>query len=214
MIKLAVGIPAYRGAITSRQVSMWITFGKRLATVHPDELQLMTVFDVDTCGVDRARNYCLAQAMASGADCLLMIDSDTWVDTLGVDAAGMQLVRMITAGRARGAAIIGAPVMRRLGVLDTTPAVYMQLPDGKYRAVQPSEMPSHGVAEVDAIGAACVAIDLRKIGDAVYRFTDEHSEDLEFCRQVKKAGGVILVDTRVQTSHWNNPLPLSFPRGV
>jgi hypothetical protein len=193
---------------------MWIMFGKRLATAHPEELQLMTIFDVDTCGVDRARNFCLAQAMASGADCLLMVDSDTWVETLGVDAIGVQLVRMIMAGRARGAAIIGAPVMRRLGVLDTTPAVYMQLPDGKYRPVPAAELPSHGVAEVDAIGAACVAIDLRKIGDSVFKFTDELSEDLEFCRQVKKIGSTILVDTRVQTGHWNTPLPLNFPRGA
>ncbi len=58
--------------------------------------------------------------------------------------------------------------------------------------------------DVDAIGAACMAINLQLLGDAVFQFTDTLSEDLEFCRQIKEQGGKILVDTSVKTAHLGN----------
>jgi hypothetical protein len=43
---------------------------------------------------------------------------------------------------------------------------------------------------------------------ATFRFTDELSEDLEFCRQVREGSGKIFVDTRVRTAHLSRSFPL------
>ena len=105
MLRLAVGIPAYRGQICAAQSIMWAQFGGACARV-PDNVQVVMFVHVDTCGIDRARNALVQQAIVARADWLLMVDSDTFA------VAGKDLLRMILE-RPAGAAVVGAPVVRR-----------------------------------------------------------------------------------------------------
>jgi len=206
-LRLAIGIPAYGGRITAEHAKMWLEFGNVLAQSH-ERFELVMQGFVDLQPVDRARNMLLARAMLTRADWLLMIDADTWVesDTPHCDA-GLFLLRMISDADRAGATVVGAPVVCRTTdrdeklklsvwhrVADTTEA------DHDRQRLQAATS-VFGVGECDAIGAACMAINLHKIGEACFAFTPELSEDLEFCRQVKMAGGKIIVDGRVRTGH-------------
>jgi hypothetical protein len=200
MVKVAVGIPAYGGEIASGQAGMWLDFGSRLQAHSARGLELKAVLTVDTCGVDRARNYLLASAMKMGAEWLLMIDADTWVANDMGGSAGEQLISMIMNGMNTRAAIIGAPVYRRIHTRDHS------RPDEKSLNVRMFK--GHltpGVQEVEAIGAACMAINLQRIGFAEFKFTHDRSEDLEFCHQVRLRNEKIFVDPNVRTCHLAKP---------
>lgn len=192
MIRLALAIPAYKDAVTVKQAGMWLEIGQALAE-YGDQITLSGLITVDTCGVDRARNYLLAHAMKINADWLLMVDSDTW-------ANGRDLLRMIIACAARGAAICGAPVYRR-GFTENSLNVYRKTASG-LRVCDESDLEALPVIfDAAAIGAAVMAVNLHKIGDEVFKFTDTQSEDLYFCERIRMIGGDILVDKRVSTGH-------------
>lgn len=193
MIRLALAIPAYKDTITAKQAGMWLEIGQALAE-YGNQISLAGFITVDTCGVDRARNYLIAHAMQINADWLLMVDSDTW-------ANGRDLLRMIIACAARGAAVCGAPVYRR-GATDNTLNVYRKGPINGLRVCDEAELAGlASIVEVAAVGAAVMAVNLRKIGDEIFKFTDTQSEDLYFCERVRMLGGEILVDKRVSTGH-------------
>lgn len=200
-VKIALGVPAYGGQVASQHAAMWFSLGRAIERSSFATTMLM----VDCNGVQRARNTLVAHAMAQNCDWLLMIDADTWVEG---DDPGQAIVEMLIAGfDVNGAAIVAAPVMRR-GADGL--AVYRWDGDGKYVRIadlnfDPTKArPIDGLVEVDAVGAAIMAIDLHQISDAHFAFTDAMSEDLEFCRQIKSVGGTILVDKRVRTAHRGN----------
>lgn len=203
-IKIALGLPAYRGRIASQHAATWFSLGKYLGAMSNSSEPLFesSIITVDCNGVDRARNNLLAHAMSTGHEWLLMLDDDTWIE--GDDPGGALFSMMWDGLHTQKAAVVGAAVRRRgaegLNVYRKT--------DGRYSSINLGKI---GVAlasarhiDVDAIGAACMAINLQLLGDAVFQFTDTHSEDLEFCRQIKEAGGKILVDTNVKTAHLGN----------
>jgi GT2 family glycosyltransferase len=145
----------------------------------------------------------IAKAMQLDLDWLLMIDSDTW-------GKGADLLRMILAANEQGATIVAAPVSRRQ--LTSSPQflnVYRQVNRQvknyfeSYDRLDLEALPA--LFGVHAAGAALMAVNLRKIGEATFKFTDTLSEDLEFCRQIREAGGKILVDKRVETGHLSKP---------
>jgi hypothetical protein len=219
-IKLAIGIPAYGGKLAAEHMRMWIEFGGIMMN-SPDRFDLVMSGYFDINPVDRARNMAIAHAMQLGADWLFTIDSDTWVEAYGegVDMvdAGVQILRMISDAERAGATIVAGPVYRRGLSVDGAAskrelAVYRRefnpggLAPEKYLPIDMVELPL-GLSQVHAVGAACCAINLTKIGEAHYRFTDALSEDLEFCRQVREGElhGKIFVDTRVRTAHLTRP---------
>lgn len=202
MIKLALSTPAYGDRIVANQAGMWLEIGQAL-NEFGDSIQLAGLITVDTCGVDRARNYLIAHAMQLNADWLLMVDADTW-------AGGRDLLRMIIACAARGATIAAAPVWRR-GMTDNTLNIYRR-EDSKlvpYSELMLQTSPS--IFEVEAAGAAVMAIDLHKIGDEIFKFTDEQSEDLYLCSRVRAVGNKIYVDKRVSTGHLGKTPTMLFP---
>lgn len=187
---------------------MWYSLGVQMLAWGA-EFDFLGFVDVDVCGVERARNRLLAEAMVLGADWLLMIDTDTWVVQDGKITPGAQLLRMILTADRANATIVGAPVVRRtVGDLN----VFMLDANDRYHASEREAMVSRdNVSEVDAIGAACIAINLAKLDDdVVFESVDARSEDIQFCRAVQKRGGKILVDKRVRTSHWNSPAVLEY----
>jgi GT2 family glycosyltransferase len=204
-LKIAFGIPAYRGRLASQHAAMWLSVGQYMAGLSASFP--CSMITVDAAPVDRARNALVAHAMATGHEWLLMIDDDTWVEG---DNPGRALFSMMH-GAFRDVspspvAIVGAPVLRR-GAKSLN--VYRQLPDEETLApvhLDAIESPKQfgNYIEVDAVGTAVMAINFKHINEAVFKFTDTHSEDLEFCRQIRAGGGLIVVDPSIRTAHLGN----------
>jgi hypothetical protein len=201
-LKLAVGLPAYRGQICAAQSIMWAQFGGACAR-QPDEVQVVMFAHVDTCGIDRARNALVRQATVAKAQWLLMVDSDTHA------LAGKDLLRMILEHPA-DAAVVGAPVIRRGDRSSDLPNLWRWTGE-RHESHDPRRQLGHGAngpyLEIDAVGAAILAIDLRRVAAAraEFRWADGMSEDLWFSRQLRVAGEKIYVDPRVATVHLGQP---------
>lgn len=201
-IKLAVGLPAYRGIIASGQAKMFMEIGAALAK-SKEAIQLIMIADIDVCGVDRARNMLVAHAMKQGADWLLMVDSDTWVD------AGQDLIRMVIEAP-QDAALVGAAVrVRGTGALNV-----FRVDDktDEMVAITADEMTtiklgtSKRYEEVDAIGGAVIAINLHRIHNVDFRWRYKEngrsvSEDINFCQNLRAFDEKVYLDTRVHTKH-------------
>ena len=216
-IKLGLGIPAYGAQLTAEHAQMWLEIGAMLGRSERFTLGMFGFADV--CPVDKARNYLLAHAMQSGCDWLFMIDDDTFVraDRSVDDAdAGFFILRMISEAARLDAAIVAAPVLHR-GRNEYM--VYTEGPNDKPVAVTDLIRAAPGghfgaFFPAHAVATACIAINLHKIGESMFKFTDELSEDLDFCRQIRELGGKILVDTRVRTGHMSRSMPRFTPRGL
>jgi hypothetical protein len=221
-LKLAVGLPAYRGQIASAHAVMWAQFGAACAR-QPDDVQIVMFAHVDTCGVDRARNALVRQATVAGAQMLLMIDSDTFA------VSGKDLLRMLLE-RPPGAAAVGAPVIRRgegaLNIWRWTNGRHeshdlraSRGPTGAGFSPDPRRQLGHDAyghyLEIDAVGAAILAIDLAIVQRTAATFAWAHgmSEDLWFCRQLRELGEHIYVDPRVATVHLGQPEILTYTPG-
>ncbi len=207
-IKLAIISPIYGGYVRAEHQSMMLTLGNILGG-SPERFALAAIGFVDRNPVDHARNECVEKAIAAGANWLLMIDADTWIIDEGTDDAGFQLATMISDADRAGATIVIAPVRRRgVGGEDHGLMVY---DGGRPWATRPAAGAQEGLVEIDEGATAVMAINLTKIDiDKSFRFefTSERSEDREFCRRVKAAGGKVFVDTRVRTAHLSRPVVL------
>ena len=191
MIRLGVGLPAYKGLVCSAHPKMWMQFGSAINKNSP-LVRLEAFFDVDICGIDHARNAILDTCRAGELDWALMVDSDTWVDH------GRSLLTMILDADAADATMVGCPVVMK----DERQAnVFRYNEEGRLR---PSSSIG-GLFEVDGIGGAIIAVNLKKSGKAHFKFTDRTGEDLEFCHQVRQGGGKILCDSRIKTLHVSKP---------
>lgn len=215
-IRLGVGLPAYRSVVTVGQVKQWMEFGAEVNRVKPGVTLGMHIA-VDVCGVDRARNICLAQAMKNGCDWLLMIDSDTWVE------CGNELVRMIIEAP-EDCALVGAAVRTRGGGRGEQAPLNVYRWNQAARKHESMDVPTPVEHElqstkrhvlVDAIGAAVIAINLHRLMPSdqfkwfYYEDGSSISEDLYFCRQLGDRGEKIYVDTRMKTFHVDKPSVLS-----
>jgi len=232
-LRLAVGIPAYGGQITAHQARMWMEFGNTLG--GSSERFTLVAFDFyDVNGIDQARNQMLTRAVEVGADWLLMIDADTWVEPGRADReaqtdAGFLLLRMISEADRAGAEVVVAPVVRRT----TADTAERELAVYRYDEAQQGSTPHpytckckactfhiaapvvldelpYGLVEIDSAGAAVFAVRVMSVFDKriSFAFRSPFSEDREFCRQVRESGGKILVDTRVRTGHLSRSFPL------
>jgi hypothetical protein len=210
-ISLAVGIPAYGDSLTAHHARMWMELGHTLSASE-ERFGLGMFMTVDVNPIDRARNMLLAHAMRAGCNWLLMVDADTWVEAIGDDSAGVQLLRMISdADRADAAIVCAATVRRRTHSHEPTELmIYRQIEDSP----KPDRLESipfvdlgRRLVPIDACATAVIAINTLKIAEIspplFFEFDRERklSEDLNFCRAVRDAGGKIFCDGRVKTGH-------------
>lgn len=203
---------------------MWLELGAA-ALLNVERFALTKFIYLDMNPVDKARNAALALGMQVGAEWLLMIDADTFVASAPGATPGDQILRMIEDAAYEDAAVVIAPVRARDA--DRRIMAYrieehmthkIDLPgtvDGaevgiaEYRSIELGD--ERKLVPIDAGATAVMAINLQKVGDAYFKFihgTREQaglSEDLEFCRQIRAAGGAILCDTRVVTGHMARP---------
>lgn len=231
-LRLAIGIPAYGGSISMHHARMWMEFGNTLGGSH-ERFELVAFDTADINGVDQARNYLFARAVTAGADWLLMVDADTWVEPTGTDQqagtdAGFLLLRMLSEADRSDASVVVAPVNRRLGSSAALAAhehtrelmIYkaelrrehfmdMGLPY-EFGTLSPMSPAQRGLVEIDAAATAVFAFNVRRAVEhqAMFKFTISLSEDMEFCRQTRAREGRILVDTRIRTGHLSRQFPL------
>lgn len=210
-IRLAVGLPAYRGVIVAQQALMWAQFGSGLAqrklfrTDEAGRIEMVMHAVVDVCGVERARNMLVGNAMQNNAAWLLMMDSDTWIEP------GYDLVRMIEEAPSN-AALVGAAV--RVGGSKKSNIYRWDALNRKHEHITLD--PASTYQRVDAIGGAVIAINLKLIGESDFRWHyyengSSISEDLWFCRQLAQLKRAIYVDTRIKTFHNTRPEVLASP---
>lgn len=202
-IKLAVGLPHYRGSCSFEHCRMWMEFGA-VINESSERFKLVSFALVDECGIDRARNKCMQHAQEADADWLLMIDADTWVSD------GGDLLQMISDADKIDATIAGAAVPRRNIDGQHTLMVYAAPVAGELisltaagifnRAaeVEFEQIGLRTLAPVDAMATACMAINLRHaefLDRPFFRFTNTESEDIDFCRRIREMrGGYMIVD--------------------
>ncbi len=212
-LRLGVGIPAYGGKVSMEHTRMWMDFGHVLAT--SEARFTLTMFGtVDVCGIDRARNLLVKQAIMAGCDWLLMLDADTWVDD------GAELLRMISDADRQDFMVVAGAVPRRHADGTRELAVYRRASDDAEAPLVPlddaelaldfaNNKPIDDIIQIAAAGTACMAIKMEHIaglgGDYAFSFTAHESEDLSFCRRVRAVGGRIGCDRRVATRHLNRP---------
>jgi len=207
-IRLALGIPAYGGKIVAEQARMWMELGNVLGGSPRFELAWQGYIDVNP--ISKARNQIASEARSADADWLFSIDADTWVEGDSIDDAGVMILRMISEAERAGAWLVSAPVVKRSTESDAdTLAIYNEsgetLSVGGLRKL--AKIASQ-LVDTDAVGAACFAVDLKQTKDIKYRFADDLSEDLDFCRTIRNMGGRVMVDLRVTTAHLSRPFPL------
>jgi hypothetical protein len=201
MIKLAVGLPAYRSQLHASHAYMWTSFGR--ATVDHPAVELVSFQAVDVCGVGKARNTLLREAMSDKADWLLMCDSDNYLlpSQDGPDVGDVML-RMIVTGEEASAAVIAAPSYART---QERPNYFADL-DGKIGA-------DREVFEAERVGGGMMAVNVRWM---VKHWPDPPwfvprympgpdlpvlGEDWTFCEGVHNREGLILCDGRAWLGH-------------
>jgi hypothetical protein len=207
-LKIAIGIPAYGGTISSEHARMTFELGNTLgASLERFDLRMFGCVDINP--IDRARNTLVAQAMQLDCDWLFMIDADTWVESTSPDEdAGVQILRMISDADRKDAWIVCGAVVRRRerGDQPMDLMVYHQVM-GSTKPDQLEPVPfvelGRRLDKIDACATACFAVNLTKLSgtEIMFKFTDDLSEDLDFCRQIRAVGGTIYVDGRVRTGH-------------
>lgn len=225
-LRLSIAIMAYGGQITSKHAMMWLELGS-LLTQSRERFTLINFDHWDVNPVDKARNLALQTAFQLKSDWLFMIDADTFVEGYDDEDAGFQILRMISDADRAGAALVAAPVMRRaVSMADSNfSMVYKLDPDNKHAdAAGLAPVPIHDegrrLVPIDSAATACFAVNLAEAAkaQAVFRFTYGSqtsdgvrpglSEDHEFCRQLREAGGKIFADPRVKTGHISKPVPI------
>lgn len=205
-LKIAVGIPAYGDTLTAHHARMWLEFGNVLGASH-EKFRLGLFETIDVNPIDKARNMLLAHAITTQCDWLLMVDADTWVEGYGDEDAGFQLLRMIADAHRNDATIVCAAVVPRGGAPEGPSMVWVK-DDNRMVSVYELGNERH-LVEIHSCATACIAIDVRKAAEynAHFKFS-ELSEDLDFCKQVREAGGKIFCDPRVRTGHKSRPAAL------
>ena len=202
MISFAFGIPAYRGQVSVGHIYQAVNLGALCAVARRD-FSFTSIIDVDSCFVDFARNRLLYGAIGSGADWLLMMDSDVHHQVPG------DLLSMLSLGHSQGAAVIAPPCKKRKS---PSYMVERKAADGSLSALDHPEFRGE-VVPVDRIATSCMAIRcgwiVKNWPDQPW-FTTQHlpgavpsvrGEDYSFCDGVRSRGGTILADGRFEPTH-------------
>lgn len=202
-MKLALGVPAYAHIIDDGQFPMWVALGVACAERG---VPIVSAEPYSYCHVDESRNVLTQGALAAGADVLLMVDADVYVEP----EAAPGLVALAALCERPEVAMAGAAVPRReLG----TPNVY-RIEDGATRFCSWEALAGR-ISQVDCVGAALVAISLDWLRThwpeppwfSTHRIPDAEGvlhlvgEDAIFSTMVRQEGGLILCDGGLVPRH-------------
>lgn len=203
MIRFGVFVPCYGGRIASPVVnSILRDYDYCNGAGHS-----FAYFSHDIQPVDRARNLAVDRARTMGLEYLMSYDADTFVDPRGsaLEALHKSLIEWNETNEERAVAISAVTVCRGGDLLNARPAK----PDEVYPA--------------EKVGAAVMLIDLHGLD----QLAKEHvwfryqlagngidtlaGEDVYFCQEVNRLGGVVLANYQVPTRHLSE-VPLRLER--
>ena len=141
-----------------------------------------------------ARNMLAREAIDSGADRVLWIDSDM--------VFGEDLMIRLGADLDEGYDMVGGIYFRR--EIPTSPLVYRVI-DGKAgKAEVWKDYPRDRLFQCAGFGFGAVMMTtelLRRVGDYAFTPFNHLSEDLSFCARAQDAGAKIACDSRVKVGH-------------
>lgn len=197
---LRIGIPAYR-SIVDVKTAFCLSGIMYLSKVRNWEISFSSV---DNPNIDKARNKLMYDALnvCPNADWFLSIDSDN-------NAPPHQVIQMIEDAikMSNNCSIIGAPYKSRAGGLAMTM-------EGNKQVMGISG--SKGIFPIDAIGFGMALFNLDWIRSnwpnkngpwfktIQLEKAESLTEDFVFCEEVKKLGGSIWCDSRVDCGHETN----------
>jgi len=153
-----------------------------------------TFIHADNGPIDTLRNDLVMKALEVGATNLIMMDVDMIYDP-----------QTITKLLAHRLPVVGALCFRRYPPFDS---ILLKDQDGGY--VSLAEWEEGALIEVDATGAGCLMFDMevfRQMPYPWFKFQKDADtgaiigEDIGFCKDLKKAGYKIFVDTSVSAAH-------------
>jgi hypothetical protein len=148
---------------------------------------------------------CNQGVATSHAPWLAFVNPDCFVDT---DSLARLRDAAMTAGEASGGALLGAVLRGEDGVLDAAarrrdPDFAAMLRSRRARVLAVPEDPAQAVQPVDAVSGALLLLP-RALFEAVGGFDEGyrlHAEDLDLCRRVRQAGGVVAVANTIEVLH-------------
>ena len=141
-----------------------------------------------------ARNMLAAEAVNTGADRVLWIDSDM--------AFEPDLLQRLNADIDAGYDIVSSICFKRQYPL--TPVIYKTLDRETSQAEPYRDYPRDALFPVAACGFGAVMTTtdiIRRIGDNPFNLMGHLSEDLSFCAKATAVGGKIACDSRVKVGH-------------
>lgn len=184
-LRIAHLLPAYRATVHP-EVAIGMS---RDATVCAERKWIHMPFCIDAHGIERVRNTGVRMAVERQADLLLMQDADTFA----LPPAFGALDPLWQTMQKHDAAAVGAAVVVR---------------NGQTMNVEPARP---GESYEGEVGTGLMLIDLRKLADLPRPWfrTELHddgervrcSEDIAFCRLLKRAGHRVIVDYTFPTGH-------------
>ncbi len=184
-MKVAHLLPAYRGTV---HVEVAIGLA-RDAVICTERGWKHVPFAIDAHGIERVRNQAVTLAYRNGCDLLLMQDADTFAVLPAYGAIESLWQTM----QKHDAAAVGAAVVVR---------------NGERMNVEPARP---GESYEGEVGTGLMLIDLRKLAELPRPWfsTENHddgervkcSEDIWFCRLLKKHGHRVIVDYTFPTGH-------------
>lgn len=169
-----------------------VAFAYSLATLRRVGASRVSV--ISGAAVHEARNVLAREAVESGADRVLWLDSDM--------VFGEDLMERLSADLDAGYDLVcGVYTKRRLPV---TPVIYRCI-DATAGKVEPYlEYPRDSVFEIAGCGFGAVMCStelLRRVGDGGFTPLEGLSEDLSFCWRAGQVGAKMACDSRVKVGH-------------
>lgn len=169
-----------------------VAFAYSLATLRRVGASRVSV--ISGAAVHEARNVLAREAVESGADRVLWLDSDM--------VFGEDLMERLSADLDAGYDLVcGVYTKRRLPV---TPVIYRRI-DATAGMVEPYlEYPRDSVFEIAGCGFGAVMCStelLRRVGDGGFTPLEGLSEDLSFCWRAGQVGAKMACDSRVKVGH-------------
>ena len=142
-----------------------------------------------------ARNMLAREAIESGADRVLWIDSDM--------VFGEDLMIRLGEDLDTGAwdMVCGLYFKRELPV---TPVIYSRFDMQRQKAVPYSDYPKDTIFPIAGCGFGAVMMTtelLKQVGDYPFSLIPHLSEDLSFCKRAQDAGAMIACDSRIKVGH-------------
>lgn len=196
-MKIGLCIPIIQSAQISP--SFLINFINRLGELDPSKYDIAIYFSMKS-PLEKSREELVKFALAGKCDYIWFIDTDMVIVKGTIDT----LLGMI-----KDDVMVASTLYFQKGI-PYHPTTRKFDEEGEYaeRLIEPEEF--NQIIEVDGVGMGCALINTKifeKIDKPYFRWIWEGeelkaSEDLYFCRKVRKAGFKILVNTGVTTGHY------------